>query len=306
MNSNSARRYNNGKLRYSLLPHRPIRDIVDVYTRGAHKYTIYKDKDGNLIEGKDISISDSIGLTVVDDGANNWRKGQDWTKSMESVKRHIAAWDMGEDIDEDLGTYHLANAAWGLLSLLEYNYTKKEFDDRHKNVIGFKKFGLDVDSVLSDFTPHFLKYLELDTTDPIHWNDPRLRNNFYRIVEDKNFWLTMPVLNGPETLMFEPSCYITARSIPVEWTEEWLFSNGFPKAKVISIGREDSKVNSAKEMGIEVFLDDKFENCVELNAAGIKTYLYTASHNLKYGDVFNRVNNMEQFNKLISINKSNV
>lgn len=303
MSNNSARRYNNGKLRYSLLPHRPIRDIVDVYTRGAHKYTIYKDDQGNILYGKDIPLSEASKLTVVDDGADNWRKGQDWTKSMESVKRHIAAWDMGEDVDSDLGTYHLANAAWGLLSLLEYNYTKREFDDRVKALVGFKKFGFDVDSVLADFTPHFLNYLGLDPTDPIHWYDPRLMTNFHKIVEDKNFWLTMPVLNGPETIVFEPACYITARSIPVEWTKEWLDLNGFPSAKVISIGRFDSKVSAAKELGIEAFLDDKFENYVELNEAGIECYLYSASHNLKYGDVPNRVNTIDQFNRLISIKK---
>ena len=303
MANNSARRYNKGKLRYGLLPHRPIRDIVDVYTRGAHKYTLYQDKDGNTISGKDVTLSASYGLTVLDDGADNWRKGQNWTESMESIKRHIAAWDMGEDIDEDLGTYHLANAAWGLLSLLEYNYTKREFDDRVKSLVGFRKFGLDIDSVLGDFTPHFLNYLGLDPTAPIHWYDPRIMSNFHRIIEDKEFWLTMPVLNGPETLVFEPACYITARSIPVEWTEEWLNNNGFPVAKVVSIGRNDSKIAAAKEIGIEVFLDDKFENYVELNSAGVECYLYTSSHNVKYGNVPNRVDTIDQFNRLISIKK---
>jgi hypothetical protein len=303
MANSSARRYNNGKLRYSLLPHRPIRDIVDVYTRGAHKYTIYEDEEGNTIYGKDISLAQAGNLRVVDDGADNWRKGQDWTKSMESVKRHIAAWDAGEDIDLDLGTYHLANAAWGLLSLLEYNYTKREFDDRNKALVGFKKFGFDIDSVLGDFTPHFLNYLGLDTKDPVHWYDPRIMSNFPKIINDKEFWLTMPVLNGPETIVFEPNCYITARSIPVEWTEEWLNINGFPVAEVVSIGRYDSKVKAAQNLGIEAFLDDKFENYVELNAAGIECYLYTASHNLKYGDVPNRVHTIDQFNKLISIKK---
>lgn len=299
-----ARRYNTGKLRYALLPHRPIRDLVEVYTKGAHKYTIYENDNGDIIYGKDIPFEESAGLRVVDDGADNWRRGQPWTKSMESVKRHIAAWDMGEDMDSDLGTHHLANAAWGLLALLEYNYTKKELDDREKNLIGFKKFGLDIDSVLSDFTPHFLSYLGLDPAPATHWNDPRLAANFHKITNDKNFWLEMPILNGPDKLIFEPSCYITARSVPAEWTSEWLDRNGYPKAKVISIGRYDSKVNAAKEMGIEAFLDDKFENCVELNQAGIQCYMLTAEHNTKYGNLSMRVNTIGEFNKLIEIKSS--
>lgn len=298
-----ARRYNSGKPRYSLLPTRPLAHLVEVYTKGAHKYTIYQDEDGNLISGKDISLEDAAKLSVVDDGADNWRKGQPWTKSMESVKRHIVAWELGEDIDEDLGTLHLANAAWGLFSLMEYINIKPELDDRLTNLIGFKKFGLDIDSVLSDFTPYFLSYLGLDTTDPVHWRDPRIESNFYKIREDKDFWINMPMLNGPETLVFEPTCYITARSIPLDWTKEWLDKNGYPRAEVYSIGRHDSKVTAAKNAKIEVFLDDKFENCVELNEAGIKSYLFTASHNLKYGNVPNRVDTIDQFNKLISIKK---
>ena len=72
---------------------------------------------------------------------------------------------------------------------------------------------------------------------------------------------------------------------------------------ILSIGRFDSKVSAAKELGIEAFLDDKFENYVELNEAGIECYLYSASHNLKYGNVPNRVDTIDQFNRLISIKK---
>lgn len=113
MELNKARRYNSGKLRYSLVPAFALSKVVEVYTKGAEKYTI-RDEEGNII----------------DDGANNWRKGFDWMGMMDSVQRHIESWKQGEDIDPDLQTLHLANAAWGLLSLIEFTQIYPEGDDR--------------------------------------------------------------------------------------------------------------------------------------------------------------------------------
>jgi uncharacterized HAD superfamily protein len=41
-------------------------------------------------------------------------------------------------------------------------------------------------------------------------------------------------------------------------------------------------VEVAKESGIEFFIDDHYNNFVELNNAGIYTYLFDAPHNHKY------------------------
>lgn len=108
-----ARRDNKGKLRYELLPSYALSKVVEVYTKGAEKYTI-RDADGNII----------------DDGANNWRKGLSWMSMIASVQRHIEAWKMGEDLDPELETEHLANAVWGLLGLIEYRMFFPEGDDR--------------------------------------------------------------------------------------------------------------------------------------------------------------------------------
>jgi hypothetical protein len=84
-NKKVARRYNSGKLRYQLITPIGLAKLAEVYTKGASKYTLFDDED-NMIE----------------DGSNNWKKGLPFTDIMDSAKRHIQAWESGEDIDPDL------------------------------------------------------------------------------------------------------------------------------------------------------------------------------------------------------------
>ena len=70
--------------------------------------------------------------------------------------------------------------------------------------------------------------------------------------------------------MFEPTCYITSRPVSTEITKQWIEKNGFPCVPIYTVDVNHSKIQVAKEAGIEVFIDDKFENFVELNNAGIK------------------------------------
>lgn len=92
-----------GKLRFELLPTAPLREIVKVFTYGAAKYT--------------------------DD---NWRQGMKWRRVYGAVQRHLNAFWGGEDIDPESGIHHLAHAAFGLLTLMEYGKTHPEHDDRVK------------------------------------------------------------------------------------------------------------------------------------------------------------------------------
>ena len=49
-----------------------------------------------------------------------------------------------------------------------------------------------------------------------------------------------------------------------------------------SIDTNHSKIDLAKQANIDIFIDDKFENFIELNNAGVNTYLLTRDHNKKY------------------------
>lgn len=295
----AARRYNKTKLRYELIPQHALEKLVEVYTKGAHKYTIYENKNGDKIKGTEVPFEklSELDLKIVEDGANNWRLGQNWTSSMASVKRHICEWEKGIDIDPDpsMGTYHLANAAWGLFSILEYYKIYPQGDDRIANLTFVPDIGLDIDGVLGAFSEDYLSHFDLDPTPAKHWNDPRFRDEgrWKELEQNEKFWTNMTVLHKPEDLLFEPKCYVTARSIPQEWTEKWLFEvNDFPIAPVVSVGRGGSKVEALKEHGVDIFVDDAYHNFKTLNSAGIFTYLKTRSHNVKYDVGHRRIDSL--------------
>jgi uncharacterized HAD superfamily protein len=86
----------------------------------------------------------------------------------------------------------------------------------------------------------------------------------------------------PKTMAFEPHCYITARTVDQEITEAWLVKNNFPLAPVYTVGFGGSKVEVAKKSGLDIFVDDSYKNFIELNRAGVCTYLFDTPQNSRY------------------------
>jgi hypothetical protein len=152
---------------------------------------------------------------------------------------------------------------------------------------------LDIDGVLADFSTHFLNYLNIeDKTPPSNWHDKRFSKNFHKIVNDELFWLTIPRLINPNEIDFKFMGYCTNRTnISKEITEKWLSINGFPNLPVYCT---DNKLKTLKELSCDLFLDDSIENFISLNEGGIKTYLFTHSHNMSF-NVNYRVNTIEEF-----------
>lgn len=291
-------RFNKGKNRIELIPSKPIELLGDVYTRGAHKYTIYEGTQNSngsyeIIFGKDIKLEDAANLKVIYNGADNWRKGLSWTEAIGSVERHIQKFKQGEDLDTELGTYHLANAAWGLFALLEFYGTHPEMDDRNHKYLGDKKVGLDIDGVLADFNGGINDICSHG--DPTHWNCPILGKAFAEVKHDPTFWLGLRPMCKPIDIPFEPHCYITSRSIDTAVTKEWLDKNGFPEAPIYSVGIGESKIEVAKKAGIDYFIDDYMKNFVELNKNGICTFLLTRSYNTRYNVGYKRISSFEDF-----------
>ena len=168
-------------------------------------------------------------------------------------------------------------------------------DDRPHQYLEHPKIGLDIDEVLCGWTDGWTKKFGY----PIPQNWHFFYNNKYHFSsfneeELKDFYLNLPRLIEPLDIPFEPHCYITSRSIPVEWTKEWIQRNEFPTRPVYCVPFEASKVDIAKSAGIEVFVDDRFENFVELNNAGICTYLLTAPHNIRYNVGHKRINSLKE------------
>lgn len=98
-------KYDQGKLRYDLLPPEPIEEVVKVYTGGAEKYAPW-----------------------------NWAKGIKYSRVYGALMRHLQDFWMGATINhDDFGLHHLGHALWCVITLLYYEMHYKfyqKFDDR--------------------------------------------------------------------------------------------------------------------------------------------------------------------------------
>lgn len=289
-------RFNKGKNRIELIPTKPIQLLGEVYTRGAHKYSKYKKEDGSIVLGKDINIEEASKLEMVYNGADNWRNGLSWTEAIGSVERHINAYKNGEDMDPELGTYHLANAAWGLFALLEFYKTHPELDDRNHRYLKRPRIGLDIDNVICDWTKGWGEYHGLPTR-PEAWQFHYGNRDKFKMPKEEleAIYKTLPRQCEPHELPFEPCAYLTARGVDQELTKAWLEEHKFPTAPVFTVPFGASKVEVAKQAGIEWFIDDSYDNFVELNNAGICCFLFDAPHNRRYNVGYKRIMNFEDF-----------
>jgi len=94
-------KFDQDKLRYDLVPADSLRQLVEIYTFGAKKYEDH-----------------------------NWRKGIKWSRIYGALQRHLNSFWEGENNDPESGKNHLAHAAWGCFTLLNYCDTHNELDDR--------------------------------------------------------------------------------------------------------------------------------------------------------------------------------
>jgi len=266
MTSDKGLRFNEGKTRHDLVPQYAQEQYAKVLTKGAEKYA-----------------------------ERNWELGMRWSKVTASLKRHIAAFEQGEDYDPEDGLLHMAHAMTNAAFLTEYYKIYPQGDDRPHKYLSNVKIGLDIDEVLADWTGAWSKKFGYDI--PKNWNFSYDNHEHFKSFSDaelQDFYLSIPVKTNAIDIPFEPHCYITSRSVPIELTKKWLQINGFPTMPVYSIGFGQSKVDVAKESGIDIFVDDRFENFVELNNAGICTFLFDAPHNQRYDVGFKRIKTLKE------------
>jgi hypothetical protein len=271
-------RFNKGKLRYSLVNAQAHRDMVEILTYGAEKYTI-RDDNGNIIN----------------DGSHNWENGLSWTSVYDSLKRHMAAIEAGEDYDKDTKKLHIAHAACNVHFLNAYYYIFPQGDDRIKYINKIPKIGFDIDELLADFVGAWAdKYGT--SREPKSWfYDRKMGQRFAdmrKSGELDEFYMNIKPLILPNDLPIEPHCYITSRPVSTEITEAWLDLYEFPAKPVYTVGIGENKSDIAKKAGVEMFIDDSYNNFVELNNNGITTYLYTRSHNIKFDVGHLRLNSL--------------
>jgi hypothetical protein len=96
-------KFDQGKLRYDLLPPEMLEEVALVLTYGAVKY-----------------------------GDRNWERGMAWSRPFGALMRHMWAWWGGEDNDPETGYSHLSHALCCVVFLSVYRRRGIGADDRHK------------------------------------------------------------------------------------------------------------------------------------------------------------------------------
>lgn len=96
-----ALRYNEGKLKWSLIDWKSLEPMVRVLEVGAEKYTPY-----------------------------NWQKGMPVTQISESLLRHMFAFLDGENTDAESKIEHLGHVMSNAMFLIYIMREKPNYDDR--------------------------------------------------------------------------------------------------------------------------------------------------------------------------------
>lgn len=147
-----------------------------------------------------------------------------------------------------------------------------------------RRIALDVDGVLCNFTQGLIdKAVEMGRGEyfPSSWEEWRewradtdnaTESVWDRIKEDTDFWLSLAPFDVD--VEFQPVAYVTARPIPSIVTQTWLVLNKFPDSEVVTVGYDQSKVRALRELGVEVYVDDRVENYLELKEAGFRSFLF--------------------------------
>lgn len=85
-----SKKYDQGKLRWDLLPLNLIEKVVEIYTFGAEKY-----------------------------GANTWQNLEDgYNRYKAAMFRHLMEFEKGSVIDDESGCHHLAHMCWNSIAML--------------------------------------------------------------------------------------------------------------------------------------------------------------------------------------------
>ena len=245
-------------IRYDLIPPYGITEVSKVLTEKLEKYN-----------------------------KNEWKYGLPWSEVLSSLKKHLTEFEKGNDFTPE-NNLSIAEVAANALLLCEYYKIYPQGDDRCLH-INQPRISLDIDDVCANFLQAYSDRFN-EELNP-YWNcSYNMSENLKTLQNDKDFWTNLPVLHRPP---FEPDLYISSRSIPVEWTMEWLQKNGFPCAPVVHVPWNTSKIDVLKEHKIDIHVDDKIQNYRDAVRENIFCYLVTAPHNTYLDAGARRINSLE-------------
>jgi len=170
------------------------------------------------------------------------------------------------------------------------------------------RIGLDVDGVLANFWGAFCDLAgrpHLSNKWSSDWPKEEF-DRFWNEIKDKVwFWENLPLLTNPVNIDFEVTAYITALPPAMaDARQSWLQANGFPDAPLI-VAPAKSKLDHIKNMGINVFVDDKPSTCKHLHENGIIALQYLPYYanydNYTQGSRWNNVHHIKEVKEFLIV-----
>lgn len=160
---------------------------------------------------------------------------------------------------------------------------------------------LDVDDVVLAWHEAFIERYKLPMpTDWIPYEE--IRDKLAELKKDRFFWISLKTKHLPN---FQPTGYVSARSVPVKWTKDVMKLRKIPgRTKVIHVGWGESKIDVLKSLNCDLFIDDRFETFLDCHKHGIPCLLMDTPQNRHHKTEF-RIYNlkietiMKKYNKLL-------
>lgn len=252
------------KIRYDLIPTIGLEEVHKLFTNKLNKYQ-----------------------------KNQWTQGLKWTDVLNSLEYHLLEFKKGTDYNKE-GLLNIAEVAMNALILCQYYKTFPQGDDRIIKQVNSPIIACDLDDVIFDFTGSYENRFHTKLSD--YWNcDYNMSENLKILQNEKDFWINMPIKSD---VPFEINYYVTARSIPLEWTQEAIQKNNLPKAPIYSLPWNESKIKTLKELNVDIMLDDKFETYKECKQNNIFCYLVTTNANKRYDVGHHRIKTVSELKNL--------
>ena len=209
---------------------------------------------------------------------------------LNKLKKKLNDFEDMKDMDDD-GCWNIDKVAAYAMMIHDLIVTNPHKDNRFDQISSTPRVALDVDDVVADFISGFKEKTGLDMNP--YWNaNYQLGDELKKLADNEDFWINLPVKHRPT---FEPTCYISSRSIPVEFTEAFIQKAGLPCAPVYHVPWNESKVEVLKANKIDILCDDKVQNFLEATRAGIFCYLVDAPHNQGFDAKGRRIYNLNLF-----------
>jgi len=159
------------------------------------------------------------------------------------------------------------------------------------------KIGLDVDGVLANFNLAVSRFHNKPHITTNSWEQDWITELFHTIEHDDEFWDELPVLSHPEEITFEFDYYITA--VPEHKKQNrinWLKKNGFPDKPVIV---SDEKLETMRELGVDVLIDDKYSTIKEVQEAGLIGIHFIPSYLEPKNTLTPNIKHLSQVNEIL-------